>query len=159
MKKRWRRRREIESARELLSESEPVLTCELERRRRREEAARLEFEEFRGVWRHLVEGHLWRRYLEAELAEFPQQFAMAYRIPTDRYASIGGGVNLPAARLKFLEFIMNSPAPCKIGYESLSSAAFVYAIEAGCSCESHAPELHEFYLVDMEALFLESLRR
>ncbi len=119
----------------------------------------MEFAEFRGVWRHLVEGHLWRRYLEAELAEFPQHFSMGYRIPTDRYVSLGGGVNLPAARLKFMRVIMNSPAPCKIAYESLSSAAFVCAVEDGCSCESHAPELQGFALVEMEALFLESLRR
>jgi len=158
MKKRWRRRREIEAARALLSDFEPVLACELERRRRREEAARVEFEEFRADWRHLVEGHLWRRYLEAGLAEFPQYFTEGYRIPTDRYASLGGGVNLPSARIAFVRQIMNSRAPCKIAENRIGGAAFLWALEDGCSCELHAPDLQRLSPVDFEALFMESLR-
>ena len=151
MKMRWRRRREIEAAQELLGEFEQLADKES---RKRGKAAAREFARYRRRWERNVAAHRWRRALDGGLVELPQRFFGHYALATDRYAALGGGVDMVAARAKFARELMEAAAPCIDAEKTLGLRAFTLAIERGCSCESHTPEL-EFTepLEDIEKVF------
>jgi hypothetical protein len=147
----WHVRREIAEAKDLLRAFEPLVAEVVERRRK--EAAR-EFASYRPRWEIAVAAHRWRRSLEGGLVELPQRFLGHYALATDRYAAIGGGVDMVAARVKFGREVMEAAAPCIHAAKYLGQRAFILAVESGCSCDSHSPEI-EFTapLEDIDKMF------